>query len=55
MAETHGVERGIYAISLQQFRVRALFYDTACLQHNDAVSSLNGREAVSDNEGCTSV
>jgi len=55
MAETHGVELGINTISLQQFRVRALFYDTTCLQHNNAVSTLNGREAVSDNKSCTPV
>jgi hypothetical protein len=42
VAETHRVERGICAISLQKLCMRTLFHNPACLQHNNAISPLNG-------------
>ena len=55
VAETHRVKRGIFAISLQKLCMRTLLYNLTGLQHNNAIGSLNGREAMSDNQSRTSV
>jgi hypothetical protein len=42
MAETHCVQRDIYAVPFEKLGMCAFFYDTTSLQHNDAVGSFDG-------------
>ncbi len=50
MAKTHRVERGIFAVVLQEFSVRPLLDDATCLQDNDVVGVLDRRETMGDHQ-----
>src|SRR3989442_13179213 len=54
MPEPHRIKRRVYSIALEEFCVRALLHDAARLQYNNCIGAFNGREAVSNQDCCTS-